>query len=81
MKYNKNAHLSVLFCPVNPTTHDNVPEVQDFQICEKNEVPPFFKLVFFHFTDSPSTLTQTHTVCKASNNTGWNIDDVYSCYK
>lgn len=40
MKYNKNAHQSI--CPVNPTTHDNVAEVQDTQFCEKNKVPPFF---------------------------------------
>lgn len=40
MKYNKNAHPSV--CPVNPTTHDNVPEIQDFQFGVKNKVPPFF---------------------------------------
>lgn len=40
MKYKKNAHQSI--CPVNPTTHDNVAEVQDIQFCEEKQGPSIF---------------------------------------
>lgn len=76
---NENADLSISLS--NPTTNDNAPEIGDFQFCEEKQGPSIS-------LSSPSSILQIAparwhkpAVCKASNNTRSNIDDVYSCYK